>query len=82
MLQLIKRGVGWKFSFFHLVSPCRTIFNVRHVKLELEFLFNFNLILIFSISFLPRSRVRVRVILQSYCHTSVTLDDIVTVIVT
>jgi len=52
-------------------------------SLDAIFLFYFILFFIFSSLFsLFGSRVRVRVTSWSHCHTSVTLDNIVTVIVT
>ena len=45
----------------------------------LAFLFNFLFLFLF---FILGSRVRIRLMSQSYCHTSVTLDDTVIVMVT
>ena len=48
----------------------------------LTFLFNFSFLFLFELLFYQGLRVRIRVISQSHCYTSVTSDDIVTVMVT
>ena len=47
--------------------------------------FSFNVLFLFFFSFyifILESRVKVRVTSQSHCHTSVTSDDMVTVMIT
>ena len=48
----------------------------------LVFLFYFILFLFFILFFYFGSKIRVRVISWSHCHTSVTSDDMITVMVT
>ena len=51
--------------------------------MECKKLDEFNVLFLFSFHiFILESRARVRVISQSYCHTSVRSDDMVTVMVT
>ena len=56
--------------------------NVRCTKFRLKlFLIYFSNLFYFCLFFILESRVRVRVISQLHCHTSVTSDDTVTIIV-
>ena len=48
----------------------------------LTFSFNFSFSFLFELFFSYGLRIRIKVISQSYCHTSVILDDMVTVMVT